>query len=182
MRKDRQRGQVTVCGKLVVAATCSTTRSRQAGHPPRIASMWSKRWSAIRSASSAGAIQARRRYAGTLPQLTTINVFMSLYETWYDALQVVFQRRLNQGLSFNTHYQLAHAQQTQALTTHVTAWSYVQRITPSNAALTQGREQFLMTFRCTERRAVLCQTFLANPQETGCEPPESTRSGNTTLD
>jgi hypothetical protein len=62
-----------------------------------------------------GAIQARRRFAGTLPQLSQINVFMSIYESWYDALQVVFQRRLNRGLSFNTHYRLAHAQQTQPL-------------------------------------------------------------------
>jgi hypothetical protein len=66
--------------------------------------------------AASGAIQPRRRYAGTLPQLAAINVFMSVYETWYDALQVVFQRRLNRGLSFNTHYQLAHAQQTQPLT------------------------------------------------------------------
>jgi carboxypeptidase family protein len=62
-----------------------------------------------------GAIQPRRRFAGTLPQVSQLNVFMSIYETWYDALQVVFQRRLNRGLSFNTHYRLAHAQQTQPL-------------------------------------------------------------------
>jgi outer membrane receptor protein involved in Fe transport len=61
----------------------------------------------------AGAIQPRRRFASTLPQLAQINVFQSIYESWYDALQVVFQRRLNGGLSFNTHYRLAHAQQTQ---------------------------------------------------------------------
>ena len=69
----------------------------------------------------------------------------------------------------------------QGLATPVTAWSSVQRITPSNVALSQGQEQFLMTFRCIERRAVLCQTFLASPQETGCAPPESTQSGNVTL-
>jgi len=62
-----------------------------------------------------GAIQPRRRLSGILPQLSQVNVFMSDYETWYDALQLVFQRRLNHGLSFNTHYQLAHAQQTQPL-------------------------------------------------------------------
>jgi len=69
----------------------------------------------------------------------------------------------------------------QGLATPVTAWSSVQRITPSNVALSQGQEQFLMTFRCIERRAVLCQTFLASPQETGCTPPEPTQSGNITL-
>jgi hypothetical protein len=63
--------------------------------------------------AAAGAIQPRRRFSGTLPQLAQLNVFMSDYESWYDALQVVFQRRLSGGLSFNTHYRLAHAQQTQ---------------------------------------------------------------------
>jgi hypothetical protein len=62
------------------------------------------------------AVQARRRFAGTLPNLSTINVFQSLYETWYDAMQIVFQRRLNAGLSFNTHYRLARAEQTTATT------------------------------------------------------------------
>ena len=65
--------------------------------------------------AAAGAIQPRRRFSGTLPQLAQLNVFMSDYETWYDALQLIFQRRLNGGLSFNTHYQLGHAQQTQPL-------------------------------------------------------------------
>ncbi len=69
-----------------------------------------------------------------------------------------------------------------ALATPVTAWSRVQRIRPDNVALTQGQEQFLMTFRCTEGRAVLCRTFLAYPPETGCEPPEPMHSGNATLD
>jgi hypothetical protein len=66
--------------------------------------------------AASAAVQPRRRYAGTLPNLTTINVFQSDYETWYDALQVVFQRRLDRGLSFNTHYRLAEAEQTQAAT------------------------------------------------------------------
>src|SRR5262249_29592269 len=69
----------------------------------------------------------------------------------------------------------------QGLATPVTAWSSVQRITPSNVALSQGQEQFLMTFRCTDRSAVLCQIFLASPQKTGCTPPEPTQSGNITL-
>jgi hypothetical protein len=64
--------------------------------------------------AGSAAVQARRRYAGTLPNLSTINVFQSVYESWYDAFQVVFQRRLNGGLSFNTHYRLANAEQTQA--------------------------------------------------------------------
>ena len=70
----------------------------------------------------------------------------------------------------------------QTMATPVIVWSRVQRIRPDNAALTQGKEQFLMTFRCTERRAELCRTFLAYPHETGCQPPGPTHSGSATLD
>jgi hypothetical protein len=59
----------------------------------------------------------------------------------------------------------------QTLATPVTAWARVQRIRPDNVALTQGQEQFLMTFRCAEKRAVVCQNFLGYPPEAGCEPP-----------
>ena len=54
------------------------------------------------------------------------------------------------------------------LPTSVTAWARVQRIRPDNVALTQGQEQFLMTFRCAEKRAVVCQNFLGYPPEAGC--------------
>jgi hypothetical protein len=67
----------------------------------------------------------------------------------------------------------------QALTTPVTAWARVQRIRPDNVALTQGTEQWLMTFRCAEKHAILCRTFLAYPLETSCEPPAPTSSGST---
>jgi hypothetical protein len=70
----------------------------------------------------------------------------------------------------------------QAMATPVTAWSRVQRIRPDNVGLTQGQEQFLMTFRCAEQRAIVCRTFLAYSQETSCEPPGPIRSGNATLD
>jgi hypothetical protein len=60
----------------------------------------------------AGAIQPRRRFAGTFPQLAAINVYRSVYESWYDAMQLQLQRRLRSGLSFNTHYRLARAEQT----------------------------------------------------------------------
>ena len=66
--------------------------------------------------------------------------------------------------------------------TAVTAWSRVQRIRPDNAALTQGKEQFLMTFRCVERRAVLCKTVLGDARETDCEPSRPTHSRRVTLD
>jgi hypothetical protein len=70
----------------------------------------------------------------------------------------------------------------QTLTTPVTAWARVQRIRPDNVALTQGHEQFLMTFRCAARRAVVCQTFLGSPPEAGCEPHGFRRSGSVPVD
>jgi hypothetical protein len=64
----------------------------------------------------AAAVQPRRAYSGTLPNLNTINVFMSIYETSYDAMQLAFQRRYRGGLSLNTHYTLAHATSTSPAT------------------------------------------------------------------
>lgn len=60
----------------------------------------------------AAAVQARRRYASTFPRLAAINLYASYWETYYDALQLVFQRRLSNGLSFNTHYRFADAEWT----------------------------------------------------------------------
>jgi hypothetical protein len=57
----------------------------------------------------AGAVQARRRYAGTLPNLAALNYYGSMWETYYDAFQTTFQRRLSTGLSFNTNYRFAKA-------------------------------------------------------------------------
>jgi hypothetical protein len=59
-----------------------------------------------------GAVQPRRRYASTLPNLTTLNLYASMWETYYDAFQATFQRRLSGGLSFNTYYRLANAEWT----------------------------------------------------------------------
>ena len=70
----------------------------------------------------------------------------------------------------------------QPLTTPVTAWARVQRIRPDNVALTQGQEQFLMTFRCAEKRAVVCQNFLGYPPEAGCEPPGFAGPGSAPAD
>jgi hypothetical protein len=68
--------------------------------------------------------------------------------------------------------------QRQTLTTPVTAWARVQRIRPDNVALTQGHEQFLMTFQCVAQRAVVCQNFLQYPPQAGCKPPGPTHSGS----
>jgi hypothetical protein len=56
-----------------------------------------------------GAVQPRRPYASTFPNVSNIAVFLNQGESAYDAMQLVFQRRYRAGLSFNTHYTLAHA-------------------------------------------------------------------------
>jgi hypothetical protein len=61
--------------------------------------------------AAAGAVQPRRAFASSYPNLGTIQVFMNTNEYKYDAMQIVFQRRYRAGVSFNTHYTLAHAQQ-----------------------------------------------------------------------
>lgn len=58
----------------------------------------------------AGAVQPRRRFSSTMPSLAQLFYYQSDVHTWYDALQLVFQRRLSGGLSFNTHYRLAKAE------------------------------------------------------------------------
>ena len=57
-----------------------------------------------------GAVQPRRRAFATLaPGLTSINMLRSsAYESSYNAMQLVFQRRYRAGFSFNTNYTLAH--------------------------------------------------------------------------
>jgi len=60
-----------------------------------------------------GAIQARRRYFAQLPNVTTIGLFASDFESSYDALQLVFQRRHRNGLTIGSNYVLAHTTWTQ---------------------------------------------------------------------
>jgi hypothetical protein len=57
-----------------------------------------------------GAVQPRRPYAAVFPNVSNIQIFLNQGESKYDALQLQFQRRYRAGLSFNTHYTLAHAQ------------------------------------------------------------------------
>ncbi len=56
-----------------------------------------------------GAIQPRRATFNVLPNVSSITVGSSIYKNRYDAMQLVFQRRLRQGLSLTTHFRLAHA-------------------------------------------------------------------------
>jgi hypothetical protein len=63
--------------------------------------------------AAAGAIQQRRAYFAQLPAVTTIGLFASDFESTYDALQLVFQRRHRNGLTIGSNYVLAHTQWTQ---------------------------------------------------------------------
>jgi hypothetical protein len=60
-----------------------------------------------------GAIQPRRRFFAQLPGVTTIGMFASDFESSYDALQLVFQRRHRNGLTIGSNYVLAHTTWTQ---------------------------------------------------------------------
>ncbi len=60
-----------------------------------------------------GPIQPRRRYAAQLPNVTTIGLFASDFESTYDAMQLVFQRRHRNGLTLSSNYVLGHTTWTQ---------------------------------------------------------------------
>jgi hypothetical protein len=60
-----------------------------------------------------GAIQQRRRFYAQLPNVTTIGLFASDFESSYNALQLVFQRRHRNGLTIGSNYVLAHTTWTQ---------------------------------------------------------------------
>jgi outer membrane receptor protein involved in Fe transport len=77
----------------------------------------------------AGAVQARRPYNSRLPGISSIGMFESDFESFYNALQLVFQRRHNNGLSFSTNYTLAHNEWTQPLPWDV---SQVERFDADN--------------------------------------------------
>lgn len=55
-----------------------------------------------------GAVAGRRAFATLAPGLTSINMLITQYETSYNAMQLVFQRRYHAGFSINSNYTLAH--------------------------------------------------------------------------
>ena len=61
----------------------------------------------------AGAIQQRRAYFTQLPNVTSIGLFSSTFESSYNAMQLVFQRRHRNGLTVSSNYTLAHNVDTQ---------------------------------------------------------------------
>ena len=58
-----------------------------------------------------GNINQRRPYFSQYPNMSNVTTLRNLGESRYNAMQLIFQRRFNAGLSFNTHYTLAHATQ-----------------------------------------------------------------------
>jgi outer membrane receptor protein involved in Fe transport len=61
-----------------------------------------------------GVIQPRRRYAATLPDVTSIPLIASDDRGTYNALQLSVQRRQRNRLTMSAHYSLAHAVVTDA--------------------------------------------------------------------
>jgi hypothetical protein len=57
-----------------------------------------------------GNVQTRRPFFSQLPNVTNITVRRSAYHQWYDALQLMFQRRYRAGLTLGTHYTWANAE------------------------------------------------------------------------
>jgi hypothetical protein len=60
-----------------------------------------------------GPIQQRRTYYAQLPNVTTIGMFASDFDSTYNAMQLVFQRRTHNGLTVSSNYTLAHTVWTQ---------------------------------------------------------------------
>jgi hypothetical protein len=61
----------------------------------------------------AGLIQQRRTYSAQLPGATTVGMFDSDFDSTYNAMQLVFQRRHRNGLTVSSNYTLAHNVDTQ---------------------------------------------------------------------
>jgi hypothetical protein len=61
-----------------------------------------------------GAIQPRRAFSATLPNVSSIPLIASDYDGTYNAMQLVFQRRQRAGLTLSSSYTLAHAVSTNA--------------------------------------------------------------------
>jgi hypothetical protein len=61
-----------------------------------------------------GTVQPRRAFASLAPGLTGITMLKSSFNSYYNAMQVVFQRRYRAGFSVNSNYTLAHNEWTAA--------------------------------------------------------------------
>jgi len=54
--------------------------------------------------------QTARPFFATLPGVQAITLRESRWNQWYDAMQLIFQRRYRAGLSLGTHYTFSHAE------------------------------------------------------------------------
>ena len=64
--------------------------------------------------AAAGAIQPRRAYSTTLPNVSSIPLISSDFLGTYNAFQMTFQRRQRQGLTLSSNYTLSHSVVTNA--------------------------------------------------------------------
>jgi carboxypeptidase family protein len=55
-----------------------------------------------------GLVQPRRALSTLAPAITSVNLLITQYESSYNAMQLVFQRRYHAGFSINSNYTLAH--------------------------------------------------------------------------
>ena len=90
-------------------------RDRRRLHRDRISRTWrSTSATSISRRLRRAAIQPRRAFASTLPNVSSLPLISSDYLGTYNALQVVFQRRQRAGLTIGSNYTLAHAVVTNA--------------------------------------------------------------------
>jgi hypothetical protein len=61
--------------------------------------------------AATGAVDPRRPYFSQYPRMANATVLENVARSKYDAAQFVFTRRSRGGLTFTTHYTLAHAQE-----------------------------------------------------------------------
>jgi hypothetical protein len=59
-------------------------------------------------------VQPRRAFASVAPGITGITMLESAFNSYYNAMQLVFQRRYRSGFSVNSNYTLAHNEWTGA--------------------------------------------------------------------
>jgi outer membrane receptor protein involved in Fe transport len=59
--------------------------------------------------AAAGTIQPRRAFSATLPNVSSIPLISSNFDSTYNAMQLVFQRRQRAGLTISSNYTLAHS-------------------------------------------------------------------------
>ena len=120
--------------------------------------------------SGPGAIQQRRATYSVLPNVSSLTVGSSIYTNRYDALQLVFQRRLHQGLTVNTHFRLAHGTLTTFAPWDPKIIEHLRRGSgrppsvgvPGQLRVAVGADGDRVGWRCARRMATQCCGELAD--------------------